>query len=181
MCMLCRSVCGEGAGLRSGETEESCCRVVPDPAGEVFHTSFAFTSPIGSSGQACSHVSIKSNSIQYVFNVYHNPMISYKVLVDDLLSQRLKWLEASGTSWITSIVCCLSLSLSISTQPERSVRGQLGLWGHDGHSRNHRRLHRLLRTNPLLEAKPRQLIAFTSFFFLKLEWPPLGSTFFLYS
>lgn len=114
MCMLRRSVCGEGAGLRSGETEESCWRVVPDPAGEVFHTSFAFTSPIRSGGQACSHLSIKSNSIHYVFYVYHSPVMSYKVLVDDLLSQRLNytWLEASGISWITSTVCCLSLSLS---------------------------------------------------------------------
>lgn len=38
MIVLCRFVCGEGAGLHSGEAEESCWTVVLGTAGEVSHT-----------------------------------------------------------------------------------------------------------------------------------------------
>lgn len=85
------------------------------------------------------------------------------LLLGDLLRQtfdytRLKAVP-SGITWLTPTSLWSTLSLSPSTQPERSVWAQPGLRAHDGHWGNHRCLHGLLRTNPLLEAKLRQLMA----------------------
>lgn len=71
----------------------------------------------------------------------------------------------SGITWLTST------SSSLSTQPERSVWAQPGLRAHDGHWGNHRCLHGLLRTDPLLEALLLFLLS------LLLELSPLSSTF----
>lgn len=38
MTVMCRFVCGEGAGLHGGEAEESCWTVILGTAGEVSHT-----------------------------------------------------------------------------------------------------------------------------------------------
>lgn len=62
--MMCRFVCGEGAGLHSGEAEESRWRVNPDPAGEVFYTSKKHT-----------HISASNPEAYTESYIEHSPLI----------------------------------------------------------------------------------------------------------